>query len=214
MKLIKPRILILVEGIETEVKYFNAFRKSDKYRRSLEAVIIDIYKPKNHSPKGIAEEAKKKIKDGTKEKYPYQEVWLVFDKDGHARVSETFNEIQAHNNNHKIKIYIAFSNICFEYWILLHFEQTSKAFNRCDKNKDHEPNVIDYIRKTHDATYDKSTYNFLYLIENKLETAIKNAILLEKRNETELINSQKYEINPYTDVHCLVDKITKGFPNE
>lgn len=211
VKQLKPRILILVEGIETEVKYFNAFKKSDKFKRKLEAVQIDIYKPKDHSPKGIASEAKSKIKIANNEKYPYQEVWLVLDRDKHSKVAETFNEILAHNNSHKIKIYIAFSNICFEYWILLHFEQTSRPFNRCDENKNHEANVIDYIKKNHEPKYDKSNYNFLQLIETKLDTAIKNAVWLEKRNETELIKSQKYEINPYTDVHYLVDKIRKGF---
>jgi hypothetical protein len=49
VKQLKPRILILVEGTETEVKYFNAFKKSDKFKRKLEAVQIDIYKPKDHS---------------------------------------------------------------------------------------------------------------------------------------------------------------------
>lgn len=209
---IKPRILILVEGIETEIKYFNSFKKSDKFRRKLETVTIDIYKPKDHSPKGIADEAKKKIKEGNKDKYPYQEIWIVFDRDKHPKVPETFNEVKAHNNKNQIKINIAFSNICFEYWILLHFEQTSKPFNRCDENKNHEPNVIDYIKKNHDNDYTKASYNFLNLIESKLEVALKNAIWLEKRNESE--QSPIYEINPYTNVHHLVTKIIKGFSNE
>ncbi len=214
VKQLKPRILILVEGIETEVKYFNAFKKSDKFKRNLDAVNIDIYKPKDHSPKGIATEAKHKIKFANNEKYPYQEFWLVLDRDKHSKIAETFNEVLTHNNNKKIKIHIAFSNICFEYWILLHFDQTSRPFNRCDENKNHEPNVIAYIKKNHEPNYNKSTYNFLQLIETKLETAIKNAIWLEKRNETELIKSPKHEINPYTDVHYLIDKIKKGFPRE
>lgn len=216
MKQLKPRILILVEGEKTEIKYINSFKKHDKFRRMLETVKTEVYKPKDHSPRGLVNEAKRRVKNSKKDKYPYKEIWLVFDKDGHKQIPDTFNDVHEHNNNQnnkKIKTFIeiAFSNICFEYWILLHFEKTSKPFNRCDENKNHEPNVIAYIQKNHDPNYNKSDYNFLPLLE-KVSTAVENAKWLEKQNEK--IEEKLYNKNPYTDVHKLTEKIIKGFTNE
>jgi hypothetical protein len=214
MKTFKRKVVILVEGEKTEVKYFNSFKKSDKYRRNFSTIDIDVYQPKDKSPKGLLKAAKDKIKKQKKNDIPLQEVWIVFDGDGHTGIPDAFNDIIQYNQGfkNKVKILIAFSNICFEYWILLHFEQVSKSFNRCDKNDNHEPNVIDYIKKNHDIDYTKSSYNFLNLIESKLEVALKNAIWLEKKNASE--SMPIYEINPYTDVHHLVNKIIKGFSNE
>lgn len=197
------KILILVEGENTEVRYFQSFKKIEKYRRNLAGLDIEIYKPKDHSPKGLLDEAKKKIKELKKIQLNYENVWIVLDRDGHFGVSQTFNETQIWNQNKKnTKIEIAFSHICFEFWILLHFEKSAKPFMNCDE-------VVRHIHANFDTEYNKKIhYDFTKLIEEtKLRHAIENAKWLEKQKENDLQTKQLHEINPYTTVHELAEYI-------
>ncbi|HMV42990.1 MAG TPA: RloB family protein [Leptospiraceae bacterium] len=197
------KILILVEGENTEVHYFQSFKKIEKYRRNLVGLDIEIYKPKDHSPKGLLKEAKKKIDDLKRIKLKYEKIWIVLDRDGHFGVSETFEETRVWNQNKKnTKIEIAFSNICFERWILLHFEKSARPFMSCDE-------IVSYIHANHDSEYNKKIhYDFTELIEEtKLKVAIENAKWLERQKEDDLENMQLYDINPYTTVHYLAEYI-------
>lgn len=68
-----------------------------------------MYQPKDYSPFSLYSEAKKKIKEVRRE-YSYYSVWIVFDKDAHKRIEETFEA----KNQTSSEINISFSNICFE----------------------------------------------------------------------------------------------------
>ena len=119
------RVLILCEG-QSEQIYINGYKSEDVNKRRLAKVDVEIYQPKDYSPHGLLTEAKLKVKEAKKDKMPYDKVWIVFDRDGHANVPQTFEEARI------AKINIAFSAVCFEIWILLHFERTSRAFQNCD----------------------------------------------------------------------------------
>lgn len=197
------KILILVEGKNTEVRYFESFKKIEKYRRNLAGLDIEIYKPKDHSPKGLLKEAKKKVDELKRIQLKYERIWIVLDKDGHFGVPETFEETRVWNQKNKNNIIeIAFSYICFERWVLLHFEKSTKPFMNCDE-------VIRYIHAYYDSNYTKKTnYDFTKLIEEtKLKQTIENAKWLEKQKENDLVTMQLYDINPYTTVHKLVEYI-------
>lgn len=124
---ISHRILILTEGDKTEKNYFESFKRNDKFKRNLSGVDIKVYKPKDHSPLGLVEEAKKKIKETDKKhKDTYDQVWIVFDRVGHTGIPDAIQKVRDFNKKSSTKIFIGFSNICFEYWILLHFDATSR----------------------------------------------------------------------------------------
>jgi len=55
---LQKRGLILCEG-ETEEYFFKGIITNRKRRRNLSSIDVDIYKPRNHSPKGLINEAKK-----------------------------------------------------------------------------------------------------------------------------------------------------------
>ncbi len=187
-----PRqILILTEG-ETEEIYLKSYKSDDENRRRLSGVGIEIYKPKDHSPLGLLTEAKKRIKEAKKDKMPYEKVWIVFDRDGHANIPATFHEKQAVN-----EIEIAFSVVCFEYWILLHFEKTTRLFNDCDS-------IGSYIRQKYFPEYEKSRNNYHHL-KDKISIAIEYATSIAKQNQTDLNNGLKpYQLQAYTNVHELI----------
>lgn len=187
-----PRqILILTEG-ETEEIYLKSYKSDDENRRRLSGVGIEIYKPKDHSPLGLLAEAKKRIKEAKRDKMPYEKVWIVFDRDGHANIPATFHEKQAVN-----EIEIAFSVVCFEYWVLLHFEKTTRLFNDCDS-------IGSYIRQKHLPEYEKSRNNY-HNLKDKISIAIEHAASIAKQNQTDLNNGFKpYQLQAYTNVHDLI----------
>ena len=113
-----------------------------------------MYQPHDFSPLGIVKEAKKKIIEANRN-YKYSSVWVVFDKDGHANINSAFD--LAYTN--RTLINIAFSNICFEYWIFLHFEQKKKYFRSCDE-------IVSYLKHKHKIDYSK-TMNIYEAIKDK-----------------------------------------------
>lgn len=182
------RILILCEG-ESEQIYLNGVKKSHFNRFC--SIEIEVYKPNDFSPLGLTTEARKRIKTAKKE-YPYFSIWIVFDKDTHKDIDQAFNI----SNQTNPKINIAFSNISFEYWILLHFEQKKSYFPD-------SKHLIKYIEKTHKFEYSK-TMNIYEALKNKTDIALKNCDWLLKQNKFELDSNLKpYDLTAYTDFHQL-----------
>lgn len=191
---ISKRILILCEDKKSSKLYFDSFKKDEKLKRNLASVSIEVIHPKDHSPVGLVKAAKEKKKKAKRDRNPYDEIWVVLDKDYHANIGHAYN--MAHDNG----INMALSSICFEYWVLLHFERTNKAFRKCD-------DVISYIRRKHFPDYLKSENSYADL-RDKIEIAIKNGKWIVKQNENDIDRGSKiYEISAYTDVHLLVEKL-------
>lgn len=189
------RILILCEG-ESEIKYLKGYQSEEKNRRKLSGVQIELYQPENFSPYGLLTEAKKKAKEANKEKYAFSQVWIVFDRNGHANIPKTFCEaIDASVN-------IAFSLISFEYWILLHFEKSKKYYQNCDS-------LVHYIEsKKYITDYCKT--NYYSKIKEHQQTAIENARWLHKQNESDLNRgTKKYELPAYTNFDELFISLQK-----
>jgi hypothetical protein len=184
--------LILCEG-ETETNYFRGLTTQEKYRQKFAGVGVEVYKPKNHSPVGLVTEAKKRIADAKREKSPYDFVWIVFDRDGHQNIPQAFSDA---NDVKKPDIKIAFSVTCFEYFILMHFTKTTKAFTKCD-------DAIAELKK-HFSDYEKSR-NLFEDLKDKHDTACANSKWLCEQYKDDLGNGKKvYELSSYTNVHELV----------
>lgn len=193
---ISKRLLIVCEDEKSSKLYFESFKRDEKLKRQLSSVDIDVVHPKDHSPVGLVNKAKDNKKKAKRDRNPYDEVWIVLDKDGHANLNQAL--ITARDN----KIKVALSVMCFEYWILLHFERKKKPFTKCD-------DIISYIKKEHFNNYEKST-NAYSSLKDKIETAIENAIWLMKQNQNDIDRGAKiYDLSAYTDVHILVRKLIK-----
>jgi len=181
-------IRILCEGEKTEPKYFRGIIKANRIRGAR------VVKPKDNSPLGIVKAAKEEIKIAKKSKIPDSEieVWAVFDRDQHAKLPDAFQ--MARDNGIKV----AFSNVCFEFWVLLHYEKSTKPFANCDE-------IIKYIRVNYDTDYLKKNDHYEKLYD-KIDIAINNnEWLLNKHWKFELEKGTPiYDINSYTDVYHLV----------
>ncbi|MBL4657000.1 MAG: RloB domain-containing protein [Flavobacteriales bacterium] len=186
------RGLILCEG-ETEENYFKGIVTEDKHRRKFASIDVKIYKPKDHSPKGLVDEAKNRISEAESIKDPYDFVWVVFDKDGHANVPQAFNEARASRPS----IDIAFTVRCFEYYVLLHFEKTTGAFVNCDE-------VITRLKR-YSPDYEKAS-NLFRELEQQMSTGLENSEWCLNQCENDLRRGrQPYDLSAYSNIHELVN---------
>lgn len=193
---ISKRLLIVCEDEKSSKIYFESFKRDEKLKRQLSSVDIEVVHPKDHSPVGLVKEAKIKKKKAKRDRNPYDEVWIVLDKDGHANLDQAL--ITARDN----KISVALSIMCFEYWILLHFERTRKPFTKCD-------DIIGYIKKEHFESFEKNI-NAYTSLKDKIDTALEHAKWLMKQNQNDLGRGVKInDLSAYTDVHILVQKLIK-----
>ena len=68
--------------------------------------------------------------------------------------------------------------MCFEYWILLHFERSRKLYNNCEQ-------IRKAVEKNHLPNYSK-TMNFYPLIKNTMNIALENATWLHQANQADI----------------------------
>lgn len=191
---LSKRLLIVCEDEKSAKLYFESFKRDEKLKRKLSSVDINVVHPKDHSPVGLVKEAKMKKYNAKRDRNPYDEVWIVLDKDEHANMDNAL--ITARDN----RINVALSVICFEYWIFLHFEKKKKYFDKCD-------DIIHYIRRNYFKDYEKKI-NAYTALRDKVDFAIDNSKWLMKQNQDDLDRGLKpHELSTYTDVHILVKKL-------
>ncbi len=197
---IKKRIIILCEG-ETEAAYFEGFRNSEK--TSLNDYKFEIQVPVSQSPTGLVKEAINIINDSYKENPVYQ-AFIVFDKDQVQDLQQAFDTVEKFNTKiTKLEktlnppITILYSAVCFEYWLLLHYQDSCRSFNCCEE-------VIKELKKYY-PKYEKSKEVRKKLYEHfklKLQTAIDHAKLCRKNNP-DIDNKDAWQLAYYTNLDLL-----------
>ena len=187
------RGLILCEG-ETEENYFKGLIAQPKYKRKFQSISVKVFKPKDHSPFGMVKEAKRLIRVAKGEKDPYNFVWVMFDKDGHAKIPDAFE--LARTSTPEIKI--AFTIPCFEYFVLLHYDKTTKPFTKCD-------DVIHQIKKNWLSDYEKAT-NIFEILLPKMYEGLANSEWVVNQYKGEIQSGKRiYELSSYSNIHDLVN---------
>jgi len=190
------RILILCEDKKSSVKYFKHFLNDEKLKRELASVSIEIYQPKKHQPIGLVKEAKRRQQTAKNEKNPFDEIWIIMDHDNHPNLKQAFDMAKTQK-----KIHIALSIICFEIWLILHFQKKAPAFDNCSK--------IENELKKHLKTYEKNIKSTdIETLFDKIPAALENAEWLEDQNRQNMASGTDIlNIGAYTDVHKIVKKL-------
>lgn len=112
--------LLSVEGAVTEQQYFNFFKNDDSI------IQIECINKKNRSsPIEVLKAIKRTLSKVDLKKD--DEAWLIIDKDQwpDEHIKELFEWSKEKHN-----YYFALSNPCFEYWLLLHFENPSSKITK------------------------------------------------------------------------------------
>jgi hypothetical protein len=212
---LNPVLLIACEGTSTEYEYFTSWGQTEQALNSFSRVVIypgeNDENPKT-TPYQLYEYAKAALKDQSADI-----AWVIFDKDMHPRLQETFQEA------YKYGVKVAFSARSFEEWILLHFEKKLTAFQATECKKNNKPincgstDVPDcdpvhclsgHIRRAnHIAGYSKKrTFDLYSHIVDKTEKAFVNAAWLRFRGGCSLLTGPHkiHNFNPYCDIDQLV----------
>ena len=185
---VNKRLLIVCEGEKTEPFYLRKFIEECNLRgRLVDVRVLDV---KQSAPRELIKQAKKL------REIPADEVWAVFDKDGYTKHAEAFSLAKKSNVN------IAFSSISFEFWILLHFEYTTRSFLRSDE-------VINHLNKKNYITFRKKDRNLYKNVRDKTQKAINNAEKVRRSQCKGNPDCPVYELNPYTNVDELLKAIRK-----
>lgn len=189
-RILKPRLHIFCEGEKTEPNYLNGY--IERCFPGTRLTIVE--KTDKNTPVQLVDEA-----IAAKTRNPSgDEFWVVYDRESTVKYSAELHD-QARSKAESRGINVAFSNVCFEVWILLHFQQTIAA---CDS--------YDVLRKRsrlreHIPNYDKGAKRIFS--PEEVSTARTNSVRMNKRTRAAADRSwnKKHQWNPYTDVYKLLD---------
>ncbi len=190
----KPRklILIVVEGQETEYNYFNDL----KAELRLPTTEIKVYSGSGGDPCQVVEKANSYRNQMTSKP---DEVFCIFDHDNKPeKYKQAIKKAQDYGFEESIT-----SIPCFEIWLLLHFQYTSRSFQNCSEVETQlQRELVNASSVNTPANYDKSL-DYYNLLKAKLNQAIENAERLDREQQ----EMGQIHPNPYTKVHLLVKKL-------
>ena len=188
----KPSILIVCEDSKSSYIYFHKLRQ--KHR--LSTVKVKVCGPEcGNAPINVVDCAiseKEKAETTSTISKGYDHIFCVIDKDTH----DTLDRAIEKTNSNGLKIIL--SNPCFEYWYILHFKNTSKAYNSSKA-------VVSELKKKHHKGYTKGSDGIFDIIYDDTDKAIANSKHVLKsqwQGEEDLRNC-----NPSTHVHVVVECI-------
>ncbi len=189
-------IYIFTESKGTEPIYFKSKKKEiEEYiRRKL--IKVEILKM-GKSTLSLVNKVVKYI-SANKIETDKSECWVVFDRDSFNKDFDI-----AINKANKKGIKVAYSNECFELWLLLHFDFVNSSISR----RAYISKLTKKLQKQNknNKKYTK-TLNIYPLIKKNEITAIRNAKELLKIYKKEKSYLKK---DPSTTVHLLVESLNK-----
>lgn len=188
---VEKKIYILCEGADkhSEYAYLGALIKDTPIKG--DKVQIELASTKYNTGRELVEEASKKIDKKFKN---IDEAWVVYDQDGYSLHKETFESAKEKG------VKIAFSATAFEFWILLHYEYTTKQFPKSE-------DIIKELKDKNFIDYAKNSKDVYFLTKEKLPNAKQNAKKIRIEVEKYDGNKKIYERNPYTNLDLLIEEI-------
>jgi hypothetical protein len=173
-------MLVLCEG-NAEQDYLNGFLAQFPEKRSR----IKVQVAKFGDPQVMVQEILKLSKDNI-----YEEKWMVFDHDNRRKQNLSIAFSKAGN-----RVHIAFSRLCFEQWLLLHYEDKFPCFDYCNQAKE----------KICQLTNGKPSQFASY--QAGVSNAKERAQRYRQNNNLSDRPSTVPDANPYTNVDVLLDAI-------
>lgn len=202
---LKPILHIYCEGEKTEPNYLNRYiEKFFSENRRLK--VVKVEKTKKNTPVQLVEEAIK-----SKKKSPDGDVfWVVYDRESTHKYSDALHETACSKAKAK-GIKIAFSNVCFEVWLLLHFQNNAKSYFNYDDLRDNS-RLREECKKRGLKNYEKGEqFLFDLFTTDEIKHARKQARRMNSQTKKSAISThtKPYQWNPYTNFHHLLHAIDK-----
>lgn len=190
------RFLIVCEDEKSAPNYFNALKKHFR----LSAASIQVAGSGGHSqPIQVVKQAvelkeRAAVKDSGTE--PFDQVWCIIDGDYGDKINNARNKATAN------RVELAVSTKCFEYWVLLHFEENDTSTMDCD-------GLVRSLMKKHLPRYQKGKCDFRNIVE-RVRDACQRAERL--RSPGIARGDEPEDQNPCSEVYKLVNAILADCP--
>jgi hypothetical protein len=185
------RFLIVCEDNKSAPHYFEALKK----HFNLSAASIQVAgSGGNTQPLQVVEQAverKARAADPDSGTEPFDHVWCVIDGDFGNKINNARAKAKAK------RVELAVSTMCFEYWVLLHFEENDTSTVDCDA-------TVRSLKRKYLPKYQKGACDFRDIVES-VHDACKRA---EKLRKPGILRGDLPEAqNPCSEVYKLVNAI-------
>lgn len=193
---VKPTFRIFCEGEKTEPQYLRSLIE-DKHPGKRNLLVVEDCKP--NTPKEIVQVAVESKRAGHRN----DEVWVVYDREAVNKYSHQLHR-ESRDLAERNDIEISFSNICFEYWLLLHFENSSSQYGSY-KDLIRKSNLKSHFRKQ-GIEYDKATPQIYELTKANLDDAVSRAKRIRRAaiGTAQLGQEAPHYLNPYVNIDELI----------
>jgi hypothetical protein len=203
-----PLLHIYCEGEKTEPNYINGYL-NERFAGDRRKRVIKVEPTKKNTPVQLVEVA---TKHKNSKFCPEDDVfWVVYDRESPAKYPRALHQ-QAYQLAEENGVGVAFSNICFELWLLLHMQNNSAPYISYD-NFINESQFKAELAKLGLSNYDKGCGKVYGYLRNGLSTARQRAQAMNAISKNSAPKGQDavYDLNPYCDVYVLLDAID-AFP--
>lgn len=193
------KILIVCEGKKTEPNYFEDLIN---YFELLTASVIDVTGECGSSPMCVVRHAKEQHKIMTDKGAPYDQIFVVIDKDAH---SDYMAALDALRRSKPSSSWFTVNSVpCFEYWLLLHYTYSTKAFRNLPGNS--SGNQIVSELKKYIKDYEKGSKGIFHRTFNALKSKDLNEVVLKAKRSSQAAEASDTD-NPSTKVYELVERL-------
>lgn len=180
-------MLLSLEDEQSSRLYFAGLGKQHRER-----VSITFAKHIGSDPGNVVEAARR-----TAAEVAHDEVWCVFDTEGPQHPARRQQVPAALDRLRQLGYREALSNPCFEYWLLLHFQNSTRQYQNCSQLLSDLKNHLKGYEKGYDCFAD---------VVDKIDEALARAA----QNYTSRylnVHGEVIDCNPITQVHLLVERI-------
>jgi hypothetical protein len=201
---------VFYNGKVTEKNYFEGLRNVLAHQNKTPSQFVQLQYTEG-TPQQIVESVQKEINERKQEgnKVLSDKIWLVFDKDDFDNYSYAVSTA--------ISVWgqAAYSNVCFELWLLLHFQDVNAEteFRRSALTESLRNLLEHHTGKPSGSKDDVKHLSFGFLLTHgKKDDAIKRSeFLFEKAKEKN--PDAPWDVNPVTNVYSLVKDLEMFFSN-
>jgi hypothetical protein len=197
-KPVTKTLVVFSEGEKTEPNYLNGY-KGD-YAVDPRSIIIK--NSKNTDPKGIINDAFKYKQENKLSKN--DQLWVIFDREGLAKYTHAYHKEATQLANSR-GINIAFSNVCFEQWLIYHFSDSTRSYSSYS-NLISESELLVELAKISITSYEKGQ-NIYSKLKDKIDTAKENAKSIREQLKLTDPNKHATEKGGYVDIDLLLNAI-------
>jgi hypothetical protein len=193
----EKRFLIVCEDNKSAPSYLNALLRHLKLSGS---DVVVVGSSGNTQPIQVVARAidlRREAQRPSSGTLPFDEVWCVIDGDYGERIANARHSAVAND------IRLAISTPCFEYWILLHFEESSAPAANCD-------DVVDTLKSRHLRDYAKGSFEFRALTVHAAH-ACERAMRLRMLRSDLVPNAEDH--NPSSEMYLLVNALRGNADN-